>query len=165
MFLTIFFFSCFFSPWVFFMPFFMFISKYFLWVSKSKTICKHFKVYILTHSRKRDGLLFLQLSNAKLENGGKCLFCSKAHPETCQTSKIEFLGEIVNGIQPLTISTKSSILDIWKSSEYDSAVNSHHQIVNSLSANPTKWSKTLKQFVGKLPTNCLSVWPFCKVGT
>ena len=29
---------------------------------------------------------------------------------------------------------------------------------NSLSANPTKWSNTLKQFVGKLPTNCLSVF-------
>ena len=28
---------------------------------------------------------------------------------------------------------------------------------NSLSANPTKWSNTLKQFVGNFPTNCLSV--------
>ena len=27
-----------------------------------------------------------------------------------------------------------------------------------LSANPTKWPNTLKQFVGKLPTNCLSVF-------
>ena len=30
--------------------------------------------------------------------------------------------------------------------------------VNPLSANPTKWSNTLKQFVGKLPTSCLSVF-------
>ena len=29
---------------------------------------------------------------------------------------------------------------------------------NPLSANPTKWWNTLKQFVGKLPTNCLSVF-------
>ena len=29
---------------------------------------------------------------------------------------------------------------------------------NTLSANPTKWSNTLKQFIGKLPTNCLSVF-------
>ena len=29
---------------------------------------------------------------------------------------------------------------------------------NPLSTNPTKWSNTLKQFVGKLPTNCLSVF-------
>ena len=29
--------------------------------------------------------------------------------------------------------------------------------LNPLSANITKWSNTLKQFVGKLPTNCLSV--------
>ena len=31
-------------------------------------------------------------------------------------------------------------------------------ILNTLSANPTKWSNTLKQFVGKLPTNCLSLF-------
>ena len=31
-------------------------------------------------------------------------------------------------------------------------------IVNPLSANFTKWSNTLKQFVGKVPTNCLSVF-------
>ena len=30
--------------------------------------------------------------------------------------------------------------------------------VNPLIANPTKWSNTFKQFVGKLPTNCLSVF-------
>ena len=30
--------------------------------------------------------------------------------------------------------------------------------VNPLSANSTKWSNTLKQFVGKLSTNCLSVF-------
>ena len=30
--------------------------------------------------------------------------------------------------------------------------------VNPLNANPTKWSNTLKQSVGKLPTNCLSVF-------
>ena len=29
---------------------------------------------------------------------------------------------------------------------------------NHLSANPTKWSNTLKQFVSNLPTNCLSVF-------
>ena len=28
---------------------------------------------------------------------------------------------------------------------------------NLLCANPVKWSNILKQFVGKLPTNCLSV--------
>ena len=31
-------------------------------------------------------------------------------------------------------------------------------LFNSLSANPTKWSNTLKQFVDKLPMNCLSVF-------
>ena len=30
--------------------------------------------------------------------------------------------------------------------------------LNPLSANPTKWSNTLKQFVGNLATNCLSAF-------
>ena len=30
--------------------------------------------------------------------------------------------------------------------------------LNPLSANPTKWSNKLKQFVGNLPTSCLSVF-------
>ena len=34
--------------------------------------------------------------------------------------------------------------------------------LNPLSANPTKWSNTLKQFIGDLPTKC--VWPFCEIG-
>ena len=33
-----------------------------------------------------------------------------------------------------------------------------YMLVNPLSINPTKWSNTLKQFVGNLPTNCLSVF-------
>ena len=31
-------------------------------------------------------------------------------------------------------------------------------LLNPLSANPTKWLNTLKQFVGNLPTTCLSVF-------
>ena len=31
-------------------------------------------------------------------------------------------------------------------------------LFNPLSSSPTKWSNTLKQFVCKLPTNCLSVF-------
>ena len=30
--------------------------------------------------------------------------------------------------------------------------------LNPLSANPTKWSNKLKQFVGSLPANCLNVF-------
>ena len=36
--------------------------------------------------------------------------------------------------------------------------NIHREQLNPLSANPTKWSNTLKQFVVNLPTNCLSVF-------
>ena len=32
------------------------------------------------------------------------------------------------------------------------------QVQNPLSANPTKWPNTLKQFVAKFPTNYLSVF-------
>ena len=35
------------------------------------------------------------------------------------------------------------------------------ELINPLSANPTKWSNTLKQFVGNLLTNCLSVFDHC----
>ena len=31
-------------------------------------------------------------------------------------------------------------------------------LINPLSANITKWSNTLKQFLGSLPTNCSSVF-------
>ena len=33
-------------------------------------------------------------------------------------------------------------------------------LLNTLSAKITKWSNTLKQFVGNLPTNCLSVFDY-----
>ena len=33
-----------------------------------------------------------------------------------------------------------------------------HSGLNPVSANPTEWSNTLKQFVGNLLTNCLSVF-------
>ena len=37
--------------------------------------------------------------------------------------------------------------------------------LSSLSTNPTKWLNTLKQFVGKLQTNCLSVFDhFVRLG-
>ena len=36
--------------------------------------------------------------------------------------------------------------------------NKNRENINPLSANPTKWPNTLKQFVDKLPVNCLSVF-------
>ena len=39
-----------------------------------------------------------------------------------------------------------------------SIMGARNQLLNPLSGNLTKWSNTLKQFVGKLPTNCLSVF-------
>ena len=50
--------------------------------------------------------------------------------------------------------------------EKDESYRVHHyntaalaaEMFNPLSANATKWSNTLKQLVGKLPTDCLSVF-------
>ena len=47
-----------------------------------------------------------------------------------------------------------NLSSLFKSSGKDIFGN----LVNPLSANPTKWSNTLKQFVGNLPRNCLSVF-------
>ena len=41
------------------------------------------------------------------------------------------------------------------------SLTNFHQLfyfINPLSGNPTKWSDIIKQFVGNLPTNCLSVF-------
>ena len=41
----------------------------------------------------------------------------------------------------------------------------HPTLFNPLNAKFTKWPNTLKQFVGKLPTNCFEcVWLFCAIG-
>ena len=45
-----------------------------------------------------------------------------------------------------------------KSSEVTALLSFAIIIFNPLRASPTKWSNTLEQFVGKLPTNCLSVF-------
>ena len=42
---------------------------------------------------------------------------SEAHPEPSQTSKMEFFVKIVNGLNPLTIFGKSSMLDVRLCSE------------------------------------------------
>ena len=46
--------------------------------------------------------------------------------------------------------------DFHKPKSKESCKNIH--LFNPFSANLTKWSNTLKQFVGKLPTNYLSVF-------
>ena len=44
------------------------------------------------------------------------------------------------------------------SQNFISGLNGDEAVLNPLSANPTKCSNTLKQFVGNLPSNCLSVF-------
>ena len=45
----------------------------------------------------------------------------------------------------------NNVIDFNRYSNYD-------KVLNPLIANPTKWPDTLKKFVGKLATNCLSVF-------
>ena len=57
-------------------------------------------------------------------------------------------------LYPLKTSENVLFSDVFRGSKDTSGM----KWVNPLSANPTKLSNTLKQFVGKLPTNCLSVF-------
>ena len=52
------------------------------------------------------------------------------------------------------------MLQFCKSKATGTSINKYKPftLVNPLSANPTKWLHTLKQFVGILLTNCLSVF-------
>ena len=84
-------------------------------------------------------------------------FYYKACISTC--IKIRLLPEDV----PLTkwvglLINWTAVVWYWLSdSKPAPLVLSLEQHLNPLSANPKKWWNTLKQFVGKLPTNCLSV--------
>ena len=45
----------------------------------------------------------------------------KAYSKPCLTSEMELFAKIVNGLKPLTVFTKSSILDLGQGSEHASA--------------------------------------------
>ena len=51
-----------------------------------------------------------------------------------------------------------NMLEIYMKGSRMTAIANMLLHVNPLSANPIKWSNTLKQFVSKLSTNCLSVF-------
>ena len=50
----------------------------------------------------------------------------------------------------------SFISSLWSISQFEKICQ--WTIFNPLSANPTRWSNTLKQFVGNMPTTCLNVF-------
>ena len=57
--------------------------------------------------------------------------------------------------------SKASLSNHLLNPENQTKITASHQKytkINSSSANFTKWSNTLKQFVGKLPANCWSVF-------
>ena len=67
---------------------------------------------------------------------------------------------------PYTKISSTGFKESWKSILCKSQLELFNKLIeenafnffNSLNANYTKWSNTLKQFVGKLSTNCLSVF-------
>ena len=50
---------------------------------------------------------------------GSTYFKTEVYSEPCQTSKMGFFAKITEGSKPLTISTKSFILDVWQGSKYN----------------------------------------------
>ena len=73
---------------------------------------------------------------------------------------MERFAKTFNGFQSLTIFAKRCFLDVLQGFEYafEMFLFTHDKVLNPLSVKFIKWSNTLKQFVGKLPTNCLSVF-------
>ena len=49
-------------------------------------------------------------------------YCPELYLTPYHISTMELFAKIVNGLQSLTTSSKSSILDVWQASEYASAV-------------------------------------------
>ena len=74
-----------------------------------------------------------------------------------QTSLTHFMP-LISFYIPWKHQKTSGFLVFSGGTEEISGMKSVESELNSLSANPTKWSNTLKQFVGTLLTNCLSVF-------
>ena len=66
-----------------------------------------------------------------------------------QTNKLDFESDL-NGIIKLRKSYPNNPLNVSLDLNY------LKDMINLLSTKITKWSNTLKQFVGNLPTNCLN---------
>ena len=62
------------------------------------------------------------------------------------------------GSKGLTWSIFFCVMIIAKGTENKFSINWSSKTVNPLNANPEKWSNTLKQIVGNLPTICLNVF-------
>ena len=58
----------------------------------------------------------------------------ETYSKPCQITKRQIFWKIVNGLQPLIIFTKSSILDDWQCSEYASARTNKKQTQKELTA-------------------------------
>ena len=80
------------------------------------------------------------------------------HKITIEISEIENIsGDEINFDSLLT---ESQVLKTIVKEQKPSNTRDIGRMINPLSANPTKWSNTLKQFVGNLPTKCLSVFDY-----
>ena len=64
---------------------------------------------------------------------------------------LQFLILLQNG-------RKGQLISNTNSRKFGIKMSLLENYLSPLSANPTKWSNTFKQFFGKLPTNCLSVF-------
>ena len=80
--------------------------------------------------------------------------------ENCETDVVNDNEPILNYINKFRNRPSIKVVKSRKKEEQSFTFNyvSYEDVLNALSANFTKWSNTLKQFFGKLPTNCLSVF-------
>ena len=67
----------------------------------------------------------------------------------------EIIGELISGNK---VNDNFKIIEEPKNGNLIQSTDEAQALVNPLSANLTKWSDTLKKFVGKLPTNCLNAF-------
>ena len=122
------------------------IFVYFSWHPLCLWICYGARSAHFTVSPRRKGTLFflhIQLRNHQ-NDLNPCLW-------------LYYYGKVIAELEKNTNNKKRQTVH--------GACNLTKLHFNPLRANPTKWSNTLKQFVGNLPTNCLSVFEhFLKLG-
>ena len=93
-----------------------------------------------------------------------CWFFNKCYGKMLHKKTLLLRGFTLKPTERPYFPLKGANRDFWNSSAFKRSacfyvtITGIVNVINPLGANPTKWSNTLKQFVSKLPTSCLSVF-------
>ena len=103
----------------------------------------------------------LKLKEKILSNGN--MFLRKKTQPILGVEVVKYVSLIINDeeVQMAPRSNKmiwTTKIENWIWFRIEKGKRNSGNHINPLNANFKKWSNTLKQFVGKLPTNCLSVF-------